>query len=78
MPYGSGPVIRHALTNGTPRQRYAIGALMVAAGAVLVAVGHVAGALLAVAGVLLIGRMLRSRLGAGKRAPAPFPDDRAA
>ncbi len=62
MPYGSGPLIRQALTRATPWQRYLIGVAMVAAGVALVLLGHVAGGLLAVAGVLLLWRMVRYRL----------------
>jgi hypothetical protein len=61
MPYGSGPLIRHAFTQATPWQRSLIAVGMVAGGVVLVLLGHVAGGLLAVTGILLLWRMLRSR-----------------
>lgn len=74
MPYGSGPLIRQALINATPRQRSLIAVVMVVGGAVLVLLGHAAGALLALAGVLLIGRMVRSRLRQGHTNAGAVPE----
>ena len=43
MPYGTGPIIRQALTGATPWQRYLIGVAMVVGGVVLVALERVTG-----------------------------------
>jgi hypothetical protein len=61
MPYGSGPLIRQALTRATTRQRYVIGAALVACGVALVPIGHVLGGVLAVVGVALLWRVARHR-----------------
>ena len=63
MPHGSGQLIRQALIQAKPRQRYVIACGMLVGGVVLVALGHLAGAVLAAAGALLMWRMLRYRLG---------------
>jgi hypothetical protein len=65
MPYGSGPLIRHALIHAKPWQRYLICAAMILGGAGLTALGHVAGVILAAAGALLLYRM-RPRRAAGR------------
>lgn len=62
MPYGSGPLIRQALLQATPWQRYVLGAAMVAGGVVLVLVGHLLGGVLAIAGITLLWRLTRQRL----------------
>lgn len=66
MPYGTGPLLRHALGRASPWQRSLISAAMVAGGVVLVMIGHVAGGLLSVAGVLLLVSMTRERLRRGR------------
>ena len=62
MHYDGGQVIRQALIQAKPWQRYLIGVAMIAVGSVLVIIGHFAGGLLAVAGVILLSRMARHRL----------------
>jgi hypothetical protein len=69
MPYGSGPILRHALLRATPWQRSIIGAAMVAGGVVFLLLGHIAGVLLVSAGALLLWRMVRVRLGGSQGAP---------
>ncbi|HUC04945.1 MAG TPA: hypothetical protein VL961_06075 [Acidimicrobiales bacterium] len=59
--YGSGAVLRGALVNAKPWQRYLIAVGMIAAGVILTLLGHVASILLAGAGVLLLVRMLQFR-----------------
>jgi hypothetical protein len=61
MPYGSGPLVRHALIYAKPWQRYLICAGMILGGAALAALGHLAGGVLAAAGALLLYRMYRMR-----------------
>jgi hypothetical protein len=61
MPYGSGPLVRHALIYAKPWQRYLICAVMILGGAALAALGHVAGGVLAAAGAFLLYRMYRVR-----------------
>ena len=73
MPYGTGPIIRHALIGATPWQRYLIGVAMVVGGVALVALGRVTGGLLAVAGAVLLWRMVRGRLRRAKATPEPSP-----
>lgn len=70
MPYGSGQLIRQALFQAKPWQRYLIGVALVAVGVVLVLIRHIAGGLLAVAGVLLLWRMTRYRLRRRRATPA--------
>jgi hypothetical protein len=73
MPYGSGPLIRHALIYAKPWQRYLICAAMILGGAGLAALGHVAGVILAASGALLLYRM-RPRRAAGRAADGIEPD----
>jgi hypothetical protein len=61
MPYGSGPLVRHALIYAKPWQRYLICAAMILGGTTVAALGHVSGAILAAAGALLLYRMYRMR-----------------
>lgn len=61
MPYGMGPIIRQALIQASPWQRYLIGVAMVAGGVGLVLLGHVAGGVLSVAGLLLLWQMFHRR-----------------
>jgi hypothetical protein len=61
MPYGSGPVIRHALIVAKPWQRYLICTAMILGGVALAALGHVAGVVLAAAGAFLLYRMRPGR-----------------
>jgi hypothetical protein len=63
MPYGSGPVIRHALIVARPWQRYVVCTAMMLGGVALAALGHVAGVVLAAAGAVLLYRMRRGRAG---------------
>lgn len=59
-------MMRQALIQAKPWQRYLIGLALVAVGLVLVLIGHIAGGLLAVAGAFVLWRMVRHRL-PGKR-----------
>jgi hypothetical protein len=73
MPYGTGPIIRQALTGATPWQRYLIGVAMVVGGVVLVALERVTGGLLAVAGAFLLWRMVRGQLRRPQATPGSSP-----
>jgi len=70
MPYGSGPIIRHALQRATPWQRALVTAAMLGGGVMLVLFGHVAGVLLAGAGALLLWRTVRDGRRGSQGAPA--------
>jgi hypothetical protein len=70
MPYGSGPLVRHALIYAKPWQRYLICVAMILGGAALAALGHVAGGILAAAGAFLLYRMYRMRPRRAARRPA--------
>jgi hypothetical protein len=61
MPYGTGPLIRTALMQAKPWQRYLICVAMVAGGVVLMVVGHPEGIILALAGALIGARMIGYR-----------------
>jgi hypothetical protein len=75
MPYGSGPLVRHALQRATGWQRYAIAAAMVAAGVVFVVLGRYVGGLLAAGGLLLLWRMASERLRRGHQLSDSTPSD---
>jgi hypothetical protein len=63
MPYGPGLLVRSALVNAKPWQRYVICVAMIAGGTALAILGHLAGAVLSIGGIVLFSRLLRARHG---------------